>query len=453
MLQGEDAVKGEVCALLRVPLNYRDPNGKTIKVAVGRLRAGPDRGMRPVLMMNPGGPGIGAIDMVGLFRDQAPEAVTDRYDLVGMNPRGLTGGSQPLQCKGKMTAGEIDMAFSSLRAYRPAAFPDRVKAARGIADKCGKKIGPDLAYYTTANTARDMDVLRSVLGVPTISYFGVSYGTYLGAVYAQLFPDRTDRFVLDSTVNPEAFASSRLLRDYAPQAEPAFTHWTSWAATHDNTYHLGKTPAAVRNTFYAIVKQMGPDSGGTLREVMRLDVYDVKEASKYVVEHRKDTAETFPWMPPSGPDETIEPVDSAITALDYTVMCGESRGWPTNPDDYRQAALEAKKKFPLAGDIANDITPCAFWPYRSAEAPVTVSNSVPLLMIQNQWDGQTPLPGAQAAHRLLRGSRMVTVGNGQGHGIYLENGNTCARTHVSSYFLTGQLPAADLTCTSPTPQP
>lgn len=453
MLQGQDAVKGQVCALLRVPLNYRDPNGKTIKVAVGRLRAGTDRGVRPVLMMNPGGPGGGAIDMVGQFRDQAPQAVTNRYDLVGMNPRGLTGGSQPLQCMGTMTAGEIDMAFSTLNAYRPAAFPARVKAARGIADKCGKKIGPDLAHYTTANTARDMDVLRSVLGVPKISYLGVSYGTYLGAVYAQLFPDRSDRFVLDSTLDPETFASPGWMRDYAPQAEQAFTHWTAWAATHDNTYHLGKTPTAVRSSFYAIVKQMGPDSGGSMRQTMRRSVYDVKRASEYVVEHRNDTAETLPWMPPSGPDETINPIDSAIKALYYTVVCGESRGWPTNPGDYRQAALEAKKKFPLAGDIANDITPCAFWPYQSAEAPIAVSNSVPLLMIHNQWDGQTPLPGAQAARRLLHGSRMVTVKNGQGHGIYLENGNTCARTHVSSYFITGQLPTTDLTCTAPIPQP
>lgn len=121
-----------------------------------------------------------------------------------------------------------------------------------MADKCKARQGDKLSHITTRNTARDMDVIRAVLGEKKISYLGFSYGTYLGAVYTQMFPGRADRFVLDSAVDPD-----RVWRGMetakSPDYERAFTRWSKWTAQRAELYHLGDTPDKVRKAFWDLV--------------------------------------------------------------------------------------------------------------------------------------------------------------------------------------------------------
>ncbi|MGG8408199.1 alpha/beta hydrolase, partial [Streptomyces sp. 12297] len=144
----------------------------------------------------------------------------------------------------------------------------------------------------------------------------------------------------------------------------------------------------------------------------------------------------------------VPPDNEAASA--WTVLCADTRAsWPRDTEQYRGDAIRDRARYPLYGDFASTIKPCAFWTPGS-EPATTVDNSSRVLIVQNEWDSQTPLAGARAMHRALRGSRMVTVAGGEGH---IVNGtNSCADKSATVYLTTGRLPAEDLTCrASPRP--
>ncbi|CAM5734702.1 hypothetical protein SMICM304S_01294 [Streptomyces microflavus] len=185
------------CATLKVPLDHRRPDGKKINVSLSRIKAADPGKRRGALLFNPGGPSGSGLFYPLALSGLLPQSVKDRYDLIGFDPRGV-GASSPLAC-GTTTADER----LTYRPYKRATFAKDVAWARDIADRCRNHNRETLRHVTTRNTARDMDIMRAALGEQRISYFGLSYGTYLGSVYTQLFPQRVDRFVLDSAVDPE----------------------------------------------------------------------------------------------------------------------------------------------------------------------------------------------------------------------------------------------------------
>ena len=185
------------CGTLAVPLNYQDPAGAKIQVAVSRLSTAKPGKRHGVLLLNPGGPALGGLDMPATMAPTLPKSVLDSYDLIGFDPRGVEH-STPQSC------GLTDPTVAGLFPY-PAAngsITKNVALARADAAQCARGAGENLKYYTTADTARDMDRIRQALGETKISYWGQSYGTYLGAVYRSLFPDRTDRMVLEGQRRP-----------------------------------------------------------------------------------------------------------------------------------------------------------------------------------------------------------------------------------------------------------
>ncbi|MEV5205170.1 alpha/beta fold hydrolase [Streptomyces sp. NPDC053720] len=174
---------GADCADITVPLDYTDPGGRTITVAVSRLKAtDTDHRVGP-LLLNDGGPAGPGLHMP-LTKSQVMGEVADRYDLIGMDPR-FVGRSTPLDC-----GWDLGSAFLRSAGADPAAYREEVAVARELAGRCERAHGDVLPYVTTRNTARDMDVIRAALGADTLSYLGYSYGSYLGEVYSQLFPGR-----------------------------------------------------------------------------------------------------------------------------------------------------------------------------------------------------------------------------------------------------------------------
>ena len=227
---------GAQCGDLRVPLDHTRPGGRGITVAMSRLPA-TDRAHRlGTLLLNTGGPGGSGLGDVLPLRDWLRDAGA-RYDLIGMDPRFV----------GRSTALDCDWPVSTwIRAGGPdrASFGRSVASAAGLAERCGARQGELLPYATTRNTARDMDAIRAALGEPELSYLGYSYGTYLGAVYAQLFPAHVGRMVLDSAVDPRAYGP-RLLRGTGRANEAALRDWAAWTATRHAEYGLGATAQAV----------------------------------------------------------------------------------------------------------------------------------------------------------------------------------------------------------------
>ncbi|MEU4896385.1 alpha/beta hydrolase [Streptomyces sp. NPDC044780] len=441
------------CATIKVPLDYRVPGGKRIDMAISRIKSATPDQRHGVLLSNPGGPGGPGLDMPLHMKDALPESTRQKYDLIGFDPRGV-GRSTPVTC------GLEPEEENWLRPYQEATFDKDVAWARDVAAKCRQKSGDTLKHITTRNTARDMDLLRAILGEKKISYLGYSYGTYLGAVYTQLFPQRADRFVLDSAVDP-ARAWRGMIQWWAEGAEPAFDRWTEWAAARSEKYGLGDTPKKVDRTFWDLVRQADETpiemdgqtyTGDDIRSMMRGAVFSVQDGTELVVELKKaaagEPASAKKLPAPAGAArlaaDSDTPADNG-TASFWTVVCNDnSAAWSRDPESYRRDAIEDKNRYPLFGDFASSIKPCAFWD-KSAEPATVVNNKVGSLVVQNQWDSQTPLPSGQALHADLKGSKMLTVLGGEGHGVY-PSGNACTDGTVAGYLTTGKLPAKDMTC-------
>jgi pimeloyl-ACP methyl ester carboxylesterase len=239
------------CATLQVPLDYRDPHGRSIDIVISRISTARPQLRRGILLSNPSGPGAQGIDFPSTLAAYAPPEVLDRYDLIGFDPRGV-GYSTPVTC-GLPPDG----------AYDPYPAPDgsiagNIGAARTVADACAAHSAGLLPHLTTANTARDMDRIRAALGEPTLSYYGVSYGTYLGEVYTTLFPQRSDRIVLDSAVDPRRVGYDQW-RVWGPGTAIRFPDFTGWAAARDATYHLGATAQQVYRTYFRLAADLDRD--------------------------------------------------------------------------------------------------------------------------------------------------------------------------------------------------
>ncbi|MFJ2215115.1 alpha/beta hydrolase [Streptomyces sp. NPDC101062] len=455
------------CATIKVPLDYRAPGGKRIDLAISRIRStAPDK-RHGVLLANPGGPGGQGLYMPMGMQERLPESTRQKYDLIGFDPRGV-GKSSPVSC-------DLEPEEENwLRPYKEETFAKDIAWARDVANKCKEKAGDTLPHITTRNTARDMDLLRAILGEKKISYVGYSYGTYLGSVYTQLFPGRADRFVLDSAIDP-ARAWRGMIQWWAEGAEPAFDRWTEWAAARSEEYGLGDTPKEVERTFWDLVAQADEkpiemdgwaNTGDDIRSGIRAAVFTPQYATEGVVELKKaaagepasaeklaaftgsegaGTAGAAGAEGSAGAARAAEIPSDNMTASMLAVVCGDNSAvWSRDPESYRRDAIEDKARYPLFGDFASSIKPCAFWD-RSVEPATKVNNKVGSLVVQNEWDSQTPLGSGQALHSVLKGSKMLTVLGGEGHGVY-PNGNACTDGTVNDYLLTGKLPAKDVTC-------
>ncbi|CAM5238584.1 hypothetical protein SCANM63S_03803 [Streptomyces canarius] len=227
---------GAQCADVTVPLDYARPDGRTITVAISRIR-GTDTAHRVgALLLNSGGPGGQTLGDPPWVR-AAMKDVAARYDVVGVDPR-FVGRSTTLDCH--WPTGSMIRGAGTGRA----AFDRVVALSADLARRCRTHAGDLLPYATTRNTARDMDVIRAALGERRISYLGYSYGTYLGQVYATMFPRRTDRVVLDGVADPARYGP-RLLRGTEEANRHALRDWADWTAAHHAAYGLGRTGSAV----------------------------------------------------------------------------------------------------------------------------------------------------------------------------------------------------------------
>ncbi|WP_439031336.1 alpha/beta fold hydrolase [Gordonia terrae] len=213
------------CATVEVPLDYSKPDGKTIEIGVSRMAARDQSRRRGVIMGNPGGPGGDGIAMFSQVRP--PAAMLDEWDLVAVQPRGLVSGTA-LRCD-PITGDEPELMTALGKVNR---------------DRCERRTPGLGASLTTENTARDMEVVRRLLGEQKVSLYGISYGTLLMSTYATLFPQRVDRMVLDSGFDPGLVWNS-LLAAQTPGYKTRVHEMMAWIARHDSVYHLGKTPLAV----------------------------------------------------------------------------------------------------------------------------------------------------------------------------------------------------------------
>jgi pimeloyl-ACP methyl ester carboxylesterase len=445
---------GVQCAELRVPLDYADPGGRSITVTISRLKAADTAHRIGAMLLNGGGPGGGSIDLPPDFRTLMKD-VGPRYDLIGMDPRS-SGRSTPLDC------GWPTGTYTQSAGLDRAGFEKMVGFERDLATRCARRSPGMLPYISTRNTARDMDVVRAALGERKISYWGGSYGTYLGAVYTQLFPRNADRVVLDSAVDPRRYGAEEMLADAAPANEAALHDWAAWTARHDGEYHLGAAPSAVLATVdridHAAAKR--PLEVGHYRVDEHLVPFvlfnglddDRDEASAGLaaaVRVLKDAADGAQAQPTPDLEDTLNfmltGAASATGSSQAAVFCGD-RAVDRDPEVYWRKIERSRVHEPFMGPLLTDISPCAFWPVSPRERPTQVHNGVPALIVASTGDTRTVYQSGQALHRLMTGSRLLTLSGARIHAVYPRYDDDCVNDAVNAYLRTGILPATDPVC-------
>lgn len=441
------------CTTLQVPLTYGKPGAGTISLAVSRIRTARPGLRRGVLLLIPGGPGSPGLDRPSTMVKRLPSAVLDRYDLVGFDPRGV-GRSSPVSCG----LAHEDLAPSRLKPYPSAGgdIGENVAYARRFSEACARNGGPVLRSISTGNEARDIDAVRRALGEDRLSYWGVSYGTYAGAVYATMFPGRTDRVVLDSNDDPDPNKVARVwLANYSVGVEDRFPDFAAWAAARDDEYGLGTDAAAVRRTFLDLAERLDrapipwPGAnpprldGAVLRETMLNALYSDTGFPGLAGLMRAGLGSGPLPEPSTAPDAALQNAAASVAAT----ICNDVE-WPSSADLHRRLVARDRAAHPLTGGMPVNIGPCAYWPYRPAEAPVRVASQGPsnVLLVQNLRDPATPYSGALRMREAFGSrARMVAVDSG-GHGSYLVNGNACGDRTVTAFLVTGKRPARDTIC-------
>ncbi|MFI7322966.1 alpha/beta hydrolase [Streptomyces venezuelae] len=446
------------CGWVTVPLDYAKPDDKKIKIAVDRIGSTGTKDERQgALVYNPGGPGGSGMRFPRRVTTKSKlwEKTSKAYDFVGFDPRGV-GHSAPISCVDPqefVKAPKLDPIPDSeadKRAQR--------KLAAEYADGCQERSGAMLPHMTTPNTARDLDVIRAALGEKKLNFLGVSYGTYLGAVYSTLYPTHVRRMIFDSVVNPRTdkiWYEVNLDQDVA--FEKRLIDWMQWVAKNDSAFHLGDTYTEVRaqwEKLRATAKKqplngvVGPaELQSYFQNAPYYDSYWVEIAtnwSKYVAGDPK------PLIEAASPDlsDTAGNIASENGNAVYTaVECADAK-WPRSWKKWDRDNTRIHKTSPFMtwGNAWMNL-PCATWSSKQ-QRPIEVGTHKGLpktLIMQSTRDAATPYPGAVELHKRLKGSRLVTEKDAGSHGI-TNLTNPCLNTRVDAYLLTGKVDASDVTC-------
>ncbi|MFI6106045.1 alpha/beta hydrolase [Streptomyces sp. NPDC051310] len=443
------------CARLPVPLDYDDPGGRQLTLSVTRLRSTDPAARRGSLLLIPGGPGGSGVRHLAVKGATLRQQVGGAYDLVGFDPRG-TGGSTTASCG----LDEEDRHLVTLRSW-PAAdgsIADNVTRSRRVAEACDRNGGAVLRSLTSANQVRDIDRFREALGEERLSAWGVSYGTYVAAVYAQKYPHRTDRWVMDSNGDPDPARVGRgWLANMAKGVEdrfPDFARWASAASTPEE-FRLADDPAAVRRLFLDLAAALDrapresttpgvPLTGNRLRQALQ----NALTGNSFQGLARLITSARDPEATPVLTRDIAGALPDEDAAISIAVVCNDVR-WPApSVPAHQRAVTTDRARHPLTAGMPVNITPCSFWKHAPADRPTRLTDRGPssILMIQNLRDPATPHSGALRMRAALGDrARMVTVDSG-GHGAYLNTGNACGDRTVTRYLLTGERPDRDMLC-------
>lgn len=464
------------CATVAVPLDYDDPAGATIDLALRKL---PASSGEPIgsLLVNPGGPGGSGIAQVSEGAASFSANLRAGFDLIGFDPRGV-GASTPLVCLTTQEIAQTAEAAQSPSASDPAEESDDGEVSASALAEEGRQIAADcehnsevpgiIDHMDTSSVARDMDVLRALAGDSRLYYLGTSYGTYLGARYAELFPANVGRMVLDSAQDPslsneqqtvdQAEARERTLRAYIEQCQQGRDcPLTGGVDQGVRQLHelVERADTAPLPTDYPGVSLDGQTILGIIGDLM----YD-SSSWPYLTEAltaaiKDDDATELALLGEPGANglaETTEEawdyaVSTANAAANYAVDCldypvqGDESQWDANAATIEEVAptLGRGLRYPEAF--------CNGWGHHGDHEPaeVTAPGVPPILVIGITVDPATPYQWSQALAAQLESGRLLTV-EGSGHGAYMHLGGACVDTAVDSYLLRGELPAEGTTC-------
>lgn len=441
------------CGWLSVPLDYHRPSGATIKLALLKVPAAQPGERVGSLVVNPGGPGGSGIDYAASASQAFRQSVRDSYDIVGFDPRGV-GQSDPIDC---LTDDQLDAYVAQDPAPdTPAQVSAYERWNKTIADGCAKS--PVGAHISTVDAARDMDVLRSALGETHLDYFGASYGTKLGTTYADLFPQRVGRFVLDGAIDP-TLDNRQLSVQQAAGFETALRSYVENCVTTSKSCFLGSTVdsglAKIKGLLDEVEQHPLSATGG--RELRAGNAFYGIAAPLYSRDAWIVLTQALK-QGLSGDGSALLQLsdiyssrtekgysDNSMEAL-YAINCLDDPSAVT-PAQVASVLPEFEKAAPTFGDVfAWGLTSCSDFRQRADEPapPVGAAGAKPIVVIGTTRDPATPYQWAQHLAGLLKSGVLISR-DGDGHTGY-NTGNSCVDNAVDDYLVDGTVPKDGLSC-------
>ena len=468
-----DCGDGFQCADVPVPLDYDRPSDGTITLALLRLPAADPAQRKGSLFVNPGGPGGSGVGAVRSGGQAYPQELRDAYDLVGFDPRGVEG-STPLGC----FDNEADALAAQHRQKFPVSAAEVVewqRVDRLFAAACAAHGGPILSHMSTANVARDLDLLRRAVGDTRLNYLGYSYGTYIGMTYANMFPATVGAFVIDGVLDPVEWSTG----DGATSRTQPFTMRIGSAKGSEDTLDQFLTlcdragdrcalSGNARARYEALLERAKAHPipypgfpeflmtypaiiGATLNGLYTPRWSGTAEFLAQLEAQPQVTATAAAASSVGAPVPAGRPLpfgDYPQFEAFAAVPCSETDN-PTSFSAWPRAAEKEAHHYPHFGALWTwDSTVCSSWPVRDADrytGPWRATTANPVLVVGNYYDPSTPYEGALTASRLLKNARLLSYA-GWGHSAYLKAGNACIDDAVTRYLVDNTLPGRNTVC-------
>ncbi|MGP4020233.1 alpha/beta hydrolase [Saccharopolyspora sp. 5N708] len=433
------------CATVQVPLDWAQPGGETIEMAVARRPAtNPDTRIGSLVYM-PGGPGGTGVDALLSGVPFSPE-LASRFDIVSYDPRGY-GRSNPLLCDTELLVDQPD-----IRPGGPAQFEEMRRYNRKVADDCRARSGPIIDHMDTVSVARDIDAFRQALGEEQISLYGISYGTLTGQMYAENFPERVRALVLDSVMD-HSLDTRGFLTTEATTAEDAFTEFVKWCAQDQQCALHGADVGAVYDELYKRA-----DSG---------ELHEPGDPNTPIGSVQLTSTAIGAFYGPSWPDLAIRlkslqdqqpaPVVQALPEAINNPTAALCNDWGIEIDSAEQYAQEWKLqneaaphlRFGLGGAIAWG---CIDWPAKlqNPQHVPQIRGDAPILILNALHDPATGYNWASNVDSQIEQATLLTY-DGWGHGVY--GRSDCTTGATDRYFIDGQVPPEGTHCAAVPPQP
>ncbi|MHB9859225.1 alpha/beta hydrolase [Streptomyces sp. YIM S03343] len=445
------------CATMRAPLDWSDPRGDTIGIALIRARtSGPANRRIGSLVFNFGGPGGSGVQTLPAFGSDY-DTLRTRYDLVSFDPRGV-GRSKGVTC---LDDARLDAYFQQ------DATPDDAAERAGLLAStkefnaaCEKHSEAVLPHVRTTDAARDMDLLRQILGDSRLSYFGISYGTELGGVYAHLFPRHVGRAVFDAVVDPTQNPEQSSLGQ-ARGFQLALDNFAANCVAKPEGCPLGDSVQDVEARIARLLRELDAKPipglfprrltqsaalGGIVQSLYSKDFWDY--LTQGLEEAYGGDGKTLMLLSDSLNGRSSNGEYSNITAANIAINCADDKSRYT-PADVERKLPEFRAASPLFGDyLAWSLLSCTDWavPGAADHPDVAATGSAPVLVVGNTGDPATPYEGAaRMVAALGKGVGVELTYKGQGHGAY-DSKNPCVRAAVDGYLLDGKVPKSGTVC-------
>ena len=470
------------CRTVTVPLDYGNPGGQTITIALKKLPASDGDAEHGSLFTNPGGPGGSGIRELEAQATALPEELRAGYDVVGFDPRGV-GQSTPITC---WTDEDISQALTDAQngkisdvvpsnTISSKSLSAQEKMDRGAADAaaCAQHSGvPELLdHVSTRNVARDLDVMRATSGDATLNYLGVSYGTHIGAVYADLFPGHVGRAVLDGAMDPsQRWADGEA--EVTAFKEDVLRQYVEHCQAHDGCPLTGSTDEAIAQltAFVDGLDQApltAPDSSVTVNTQEATTIiqhyavekpdWDTLTAMLTPAMSNRDGAlmvaakqSTLASQLPTTAEQAVAGANTLF--MSAAVICNDYPDTADTVSDWDAQAAAEKKTSPFFGGASHGLDAyCRGWGHRAQTPPqeTHAEGSAPILVVGLTKDSRTLYPWAQSLTDQLDNGHLLTV---EGYGHVTFGSNACATAAMTDFLVNGTVPAEDTTCAAE-PQP